>query len=77
MMSCFASIKETDICPLCRKHHQLTVAIMNTWLILQQQSLCIVLQPIKVNGKKQQYAQDKVISPLQCLEVNSENLSVL
>lgn len=33
------------------------------------------LQAIKVNGKKQQYAQDKLISLLQCVQVNTEKVT--
>ena len=33
------------------------------------------LQAIKVNGKKQQYAQDKLISLYQCLQVNTEKVT--
>lgn len=66
----------TDICPVHCKHPfpqdnsgypVISTLVVNLFALSQK--------PIKVNGKKQQYAQGKLISLVQGLSVNTKNVT--
>lgn len=64
------------MCPLCCNHpfpkanSGYPEHFVNSTPVVNRSA--VTQQAVKVNDKKQQYAQEKLISYLQCLQVNTE-----